>query len=136
MKIGIVKEIKRDEYRVALTPAGARELVQSGHDVLVETGAGDGSAFSDSATVNIGWPFIEASAAAIRAASDPPIKSICKPTVDSPRRILRTVTGRPSTVRPTTTSASSSANASASITPKAIVLLEHLWNQRFAFRYR
>jgi alanine dehydrogenase len=49
MRIGVVKEIKPDEYRVALTPAGARELVQRGHDVLVETGAGAGSAFPDSA---------------------------------------------------------------------------------------
>src|SRR6266568_2110304 len=48
MRIGVVKEIKPDEYRVALTPAGARELVQKGHDVFVETGAGDGSAFPDS----------------------------------------------------------------------------------------
>ncbi|HKP19368.1 MAG TPA: alanine dehydrogenase [Gaiellaceae bacterium] len=47
MKIGVVKEIKADEYRVALTPAGARELVRRGHDVLVETGAGEGSAFTD-----------------------------------------------------------------------------------------
>jgi alanine dehydrogenase len=54
MKIGIAKEIKRDEYRVALTPAGARELVQRGHDVLVETGAGDGSAFPDAAYEAVG----------------------------------------------------------------------------------
>ena len=47
MKIGVVKEIKPDEYRVALTPAGARELVQRGHEVLVEVGAGEGSAFAD-----------------------------------------------------------------------------------------
>src|SRR4029079_4373580 len=47
MKVGVVKEIKPDEYRVALTPAGARELVQRGHDVLIETGAGEGSAFPD-----------------------------------------------------------------------------------------
>jgi alanine dehydrogenase len=47
MKIGVAKEIKSDEYRVALTPAGARELVQRGHDVVVETGAGEGSAFTD-----------------------------------------------------------------------------------------
>ncbi len=47
MKVGVVKEIKADEYRVALTPAGARELVQRGHEVLVENGAGDGSAFPD-----------------------------------------------------------------------------------------
>jgi alanine dehydrogenase len=47
MKVGVVKEITADEYRVALTPAGARELVQRGHDVLVETGAGDRSSFPD-----------------------------------------------------------------------------------------
>jgi alanine dehydrogenase len=47
VRIGVAKEIKTDEYRVALTPAGARELVQRGHDVLVETGAGDGSSFPD-----------------------------------------------------------------------------------------
>jgi alanine dehydrogenase len=47
LRIGVAKEIKTDEYRVALTPAGARELVQGGHDVLVETSAGDGSSFSD-----------------------------------------------------------------------------------------
>ena len=49
MKIGVAKEIKPDEYRVALTPAGARELVQHGHDVTIETDAGIGSAFSDDA---------------------------------------------------------------------------------------
>ena len=49
MKIGVVKEIKSDEYRVALTPAGARELVTGGHDVIVEHGAGEGSAFLDTA---------------------------------------------------------------------------------------
>ena len=49
MKIGVAKEIKTDEYRVALTPAGARELGQRGHDVIVETGAGTGSSFSDAA---------------------------------------------------------------------------------------
>jgi alanine dehydrogenase len=54
VKIGVAKEIKTDEYRVALTPAGARELVQRGHDVTVETGAGEGSAFSDAAYENAG----------------------------------------------------------------------------------
>jgi alanine dehydrogenase len=47
MKVGVAKEIKPDEYRVALTPAGARELVLRGHEVLVETTAGEGSAFPD-----------------------------------------------------------------------------------------
>ena len=49
MKIGVAKEIKTDEYRVALTPAGARELGQRGHDVIIETGAGTGSSFTDAA---------------------------------------------------------------------------------------
>jgi alanine dehydrogenase len=49
MKIGVAREIKADEYRVALTPAGARELVRQGHDVFVEFGAGEGSAFLDEA---------------------------------------------------------------------------------------
>ena len=47
MRVGVAKEIKPQEYRVALTPAGARELVQRGHEVLVETAAGMGSAFPD-----------------------------------------------------------------------------------------
>jgi alanine dehydrogenase len=54
MKVGVAKEIKPDEYRVALTPAGAHELVQGGHEVTVETGAGDGSAFPDSAYEAVG----------------------------------------------------------------------------------
>jgi alanine dehydrogenase len=54
MRIGVVKEIKPDEYRVALTPAGARELLQLGHEVLVETGAGVGSAFSDADYAGVG----------------------------------------------------------------------------------
>ena len=54
MKVGVVKEIKPDEYRVALTPAGARELVQRGHDVIVEAGAGGGSSFADDAYRTVG----------------------------------------------------------------------------------
>src|SRR5919198_2462194 len=54
MRVGVLKEIKTDEYRVALTPAGALELVQRGHDVLVETGAGEGSSFSDDAYAAVG----------------------------------------------------------------------------------
>jgi alanine dehydrogenase len=54
MKIGVAKEIKPDEYRVALTPAGARELVLSGHEVLVEAGAGAGSAFPDATYEAVG----------------------------------------------------------------------------------
>jgi alanine dehydrogenase len=60
MKIGVVKEIKADEYRVALTPAGAHELSGRGHEVLVESGAGEGSAFPDSAYEAVGAQVIEA----------------------------------------------------------------------------
>jgi alanine dehydrogenase len=47
MKVGVPTEIKRDEYRVALTPAGVRELVDAGHEVVVQSGAGLGSAITD-----------------------------------------------------------------------------------------
>jgi alanine dehydrogenase len=49
MKIGVPKEIKTSEYRVALTPAGAAALRAEGHEVLIQAGAGDGSGFEDDA---------------------------------------------------------------------------------------
>jgi alanine dehydrogenase len=54
VKIGVAREIKSDEYRVALTPAGALELKNRGHDVLIEAGAGEGSAFSDESYERVG----------------------------------------------------------------------------------
>src|SRR3954451_8260270 len=48
MKVGVPTEIKTDEYRVALTPAGVRELGERGHEGLVQHGAGEGSAIADS----------------------------------------------------------------------------------------
>ncbi len=47
MVIGIPKEIKTEEYRVAITPVGVSKLIRSGHVVLIETGAGKGSGFED-----------------------------------------------------------------------------------------
>ena len=47
MKIGIPTETKPDEYRVSVTPAGVRELTSLGHEVLIQQGAGDGSAIPD-----------------------------------------------------------------------------------------
>jgi alanine dehydrogenase len=47
VKIGVPTEIKADEYRVAVTPAGVRELTEHGHEVLVQAGAGEGSAITD-----------------------------------------------------------------------------------------
>ncbi len=47
MKVGVPSEVKRDEYRVAITPSGVRELTTHGHSVVVEAGAGEGSAIGD-----------------------------------------------------------------------------------------
>jgi alanine dehydrogenase len=47
VKVGVPTEIKTDEYRVALTPAGVRELAEHGHEVVVQAGAGEGSAIVD-----------------------------------------------------------------------------------------
>jgi alanine dehydrogenase len=58
MIIGVPKEIKTNENRVALVPGGAEALVQAGHQVIVETTAGDGSGFPDEAYVNAGAQII------------------------------------------------------------------------------
>ena len=47
MRVGIPTEIKNNEFRVAITPAGVAELVHRGHEVLIQSGAGEGSAISD-----------------------------------------------------------------------------------------
>jgi alanine dehydrogenase len=47
VKVGIPREVKNNEYRVAITPAGVHEFVRNGHDVVVESGAGLGSSISD-----------------------------------------------------------------------------------------
>ncbi len=54
MKIGVPKEIKTNENRVALVPAGAEALVSAGHSVSVEKGAGEGSGFSDEMFTKVG----------------------------------------------------------------------------------
>ncbi len=59
MRIGVVKEIKPAELRVALTPAGTEELVAAGHTVLVERSAGEGSGFPDNAYVHAGATIVD-----------------------------------------------------------------------------
>lgn len=59
MIIGVPKEIKTDEYRVALTPAGVRELAGAGHRVVIERGAGVGSSISDADYVANGATIVE-----------------------------------------------------------------------------
>jgi alanine dehydrogenase len=54
VRIGIPREVKADEYRVAMMPVGADVLVRAGHEVLIEVGAGIGSGFPDDAYVRVG----------------------------------------------------------------------------------
>src|SRR5215472_5288245 len=58
MKVGVPREIKNHEYRVAITPAGVRELTSHGHEVYVEKDAGAGSSFADDAYVAAGATII------------------------------------------------------------------------------
>src|SRR6202453_1885881 len=59
MIIGVPSEVKTDEWRVALTPAGVRELISSGHSVCVQKGAGDGSAMPDADFVRTGATILD-----------------------------------------------------------------------------
>jgi len=59
MIVGVPSEVKTDEYRVAMTPAGVRELVALGHRVLVQRGAGLGSSISDSEYEAVGATIVE-----------------------------------------------------------------------------
>lgn len=68
MIIGIPKEIKDNEYRVALTPGGAHTLARAGHRVLVETGAGAGSGFPDEEYVDAGAETVPTHADAFKKA--------------------------------------------------------------------
>ncbi len=69
MRVGVPREIKPDEYRVGLTPAAVREYVAHGHEVSVETGAGDGAGYSDALYKRAGAK-IAASAEAVFAAAE------------------------------------------------------------------
>jgi alanine dehydrogenase len=69
MKIGVPKEIKTNENRIALVPAGAETLIAAGHQVLIETGGGLGSGFTDEAYTAVGAK-IAPDAAAVWKTSD------------------------------------------------------------------
>jgi len=62
MRIGVPKEIKVKENRVACTPAGARALVNAGHEVLVQRGAGEGAGFPDAIYESVGARIVPAAA--------------------------------------------------------------------------
>ncbi|MBG6095818.1 alanine dehydrogenase [Nocardioides luteus] len=59
MRIGIPKEVKNHEYRVAITPLGVNELVSHGHDVVIEAGAGVGSSISDAEYAGAGAKILD-----------------------------------------------------------------------------
>ena len=54
MRVGVPKEIKNHEYRVAITPAGVHELVRNGHEVVIETEAGVGSSITNEEYISAG----------------------------------------------------------------------------------
>jgi alanine dehydrogenase len=69
MKIGVPSEIKNHEYRVAMTPAGVRELTDLGHEVYVQAGAGEGSAIADADYVAQGAQILPDADAVFREAA-------------------------------------------------------------------
>jgi alanine dehydrogenase len=85
MKIGVPKEIKIHEYRVGLVPAGVRELADSGHQVLVQSGAGAGIGFEDSHYKSAG-AVIAQRAADIFATSDLVVK-VKEPQLEECRQL-------------------------------------------------
>jgi alanine dehydrogenase len=62
MIVGVPKEVKDNEYRVAMTPAGVQQLVQNGHQLLVEQNAGVGSRFSDEQYLAVGAKIVPSAA--------------------------------------------------------------------------
>src|SRR2546429_320596 len=73
MRVGVPKEVKSDEYRVAMMPVGVESLVKAGHEVMVETHAGVGSGFTDEDYARVGAKII-AGPAEIFASADMVIK--------------------------------------------------------------
>jgi alanine dehydrogenase len=73
VRVGVPSEVKADEYRVALTPAGVRELADAGHEVFLHTGAGSGSSTTDEAYIAQGATIV-ADAQAVFAESELIIK--------------------------------------------------------------
>ena len=68
MQVGVPREIKDHEYRVSLVPAGVRALVQGGHQVLVQDGAGNGSGIDNAAYEAAGAVIVTDAAAVYRRA--------------------------------------------------------------------
>ena len=100
MKVGVPTEIKVDEYRVALTPAGVRELVDTGTRSCIQAGAGMGSAIPDAEYLEQGAEIVadavavfEGAELIVKVKEPQPARSRCSsrttsssPTCTSPRR--------------------------------------------------
>ena len=86
MRVAVPSEIKNNEFRVAITPAGVHDLVANGHEVLVQSGAGLGSSITDDAYVEAG-AVISPDAASTWAAADLLLK--VKEPVESEYRYFR-----------------------------------------------
>jgi alanine dehydrogenase len=87
VKIGVPREIKNNEYRVAMTPAGVHELVRHGHEVLVERRAGAGSSIPDEDYIGAGAKILE-SADDVWAAGDLILK-VKEPITDEYHRMRK-----------------------------------------------
>ncbi len=87
MLVGIPTEVKNNEYRVAITPAGVHEFVRNGHDVLVQAGAGLGSSVRDDEYVRAGAR-IAPDADAVWAVADLVLK-VKEPVADEYHRMRR-----------------------------------------------
>ena len=110
MKVGVPTEIKVDEYRVALTPAGVRELGDRGHEVVVQSGAGEGSGLPDAVYASQGARIApdapSRSAAPVRATTRRAARSRRGSSARAPRATAAAAAQAPS--RPTATSGPSS----------------------------
>lgn len=83
MLIGVVKEIKEQENRVGLTPAGVQALKKAGADVIVETGAGVGSGIADADYARAGAEIVEQAADTWRRSDTHDGHVTCAPVADS-----------------------------------------------------
>jgi len=82
MIVGVPKEIKDNEYRVAMTPAGVKQIIENGHQVLVQQSAGDGSRFTDEQYVEVGASIVPTAADAWGAEMVVKVKEPVAPEYD------------------------------------------------------
>jgi len=87
MIVGVVKEIKPDEYRVAIVPGGVNDLVRNRHEVLVEEGAGAGSGFNDADYIAAGAKVVKSAAEVFQKADM--IVKVKEPQADECRMLRK-----------------------------------------------